>query len=145
MNMPLCDYVTPDTTALGRRADGWEDAVRQAGALLEKAGAIAPAYTQAMVDMVREMGPYIVIMPGVALAHARPEGNVARNSIAVVTCPAGVNFGSRSNDPVYAVFAIAARTDEEHLVLFRALGKFISEEANVERLKGAATFEEIGF
>ena len=57
MNMPLCDYVTPDTTALGRRADGWEDAVRQAGALLEKAGAIAPAYTQAMVDMVRELGP----------------------------------------------------------------------------------------
>ena len=59
--------------------------------------------------------------------------------------PCGVNFGSRSNDPVYAVFAIAARTDEEHLVLFRALAKFISEEANVERLKGAATFEEIGF
>ena len=72
MNMPLCDYVTPDTTALGRRADGWEDAVRQAGALLEKAGAIAPAYTQAMVDMVREMGPYIVIMPGVALAMRGP-------------------------------------------------------------------------
>ena len=46
---------------------------------------------------------------------------------------------------MYAVFAIAARTDEEHLVLFRALAKFISEEANVERLKGAATFEEIGF
>lgn len=145
MIMPLCDYVSPATTALGRQADCWEDAVRQAGALLEKAGAIAPAYTQAMVDMVREMGPYIVIMPGVALAHARPEGNVARNSIAVVTCPAGVNFGNRSNDPVYAVFAIAARTDEEHLVLFRALAKFISEEANVERLKGVATFEEIGF
>ena len=129
--MPLCDYVSPATTALGRQADCWEDAVRQAGALLEKAATIAPAYTQAMVDMV--------------LAHARPEGNVARNSIAVVTCPAGVNFGNRSNDPVYAVFAIAARTDEEHLVLFRALAKFISEEANVERLKGAATFEEIGF
>ena len=145
MIMPLCDYVSPATTALGRQADCWEDAVRQAGALLEKAGTIAPAYTQAMVDMVREMGPYIVIMPGVAMAHARPDGNVARNSIAVVTCPAGVNFGNRSNDPVYAVFAIAARTDEEHLVLFRALAKFISEEANVERLKGAATFEEIGF
>ena len=87
--MPLCDYVSPATTALGRQAGCWEDAVRQAGALLEKAGAIAPAYTQAMVDMVREMGPYIVIMPGVALAHARPEGNVTRNSIAVVTCPAG--------------------------------------------------------
>ena len=40
MIMPLCDYVSPATTALGRQADCWEDAVRQAGALLEKAGAI---------------------------------------------------------------------------------------------------------
>ncbi len=143
--MPLCDYVNPATTALGRRADCWEDAVRQAGALLEEAGAIAPAYTQAMVDMVKELGPYIVIMPGVALAHARPEGNVKRNSIAVATYPAGVAFGNESNDPVYAVFAIAACTDADHLVLFRALAKFIAEEENVERLKGAATFEEIGF
>lgn len=47
MIMPLCDYVSPATTALGRQADCWEDAVRQAGALLEKAGTIAPAYTQA--------------------------------------------------------------------------------------------------
>ena len=46
---------------------------------------------------------------------------------------------------VYAVFAIAACTDEDHLVLFRALAKFIAEEENVERLKAAATFEEIGF
>ena len=143
--MPLRDYVNPDTTALGQQADCWEDAVRQAGALLEKAGTIAPAYTQAMVDMVKELGPYIVIMPGVALAHARPEGNVKRNSIAVATYPAGIAFGNESNDPVYAVFAIAACTDEDHLVLFRALAKFIAEEENVERLKAAATFEEIGF
>ena len=46
--MPLRDYVNPDTTALGQQADCWEDAVRQAGALLEKAGTIAPAYTQAL-------------------------------------------------------------------------------------------------
>ena len=36
MIMPLCDYVSPATTALGRQAGCWEDAVRQAGALLEK-------------------------------------------------------------------------------------------------------------
>ena len=79
------------------------------------------------------------------MAHARPEGNVKRNSIAVATYPAGIAFGNESNDPVYAVFAIAACTDEDHLVLFRALAKFIAEEENVERLKAAATFEEIGF
>ena len=113
--------------------------------MLEQADAIAPDYTKAMINMVKELGPYIVIMPGVAFAHARPEGNVKRNSIAVVTYPEGIEFGNESNDPVYEVFAIAARTDEEHLTLFQELAKFIADEENVERLKKASTFEEIGF
>lgn len=68
-----------------------------------------------------------------------------QNSIGVATFRSGVSFGNESNDPVYAVFAIAARSDEEHLKLFRALAKFIAEEENVERLKQARAFSEIGF
>ncbi len=140
----LTDYLSESATELQQQADGWEEAVRRAGGLLERQGYILPAYTQAMVDMVKELGPYIVIMPGVALAHARPEGNVKRNSIALVTFRQGVPFGNESNDPVYAVFAIAATSDQEHLELFRTLAKFIAEEENVERLKTARTYEEIG-
>lgn len=141
--MDLRDYIAPETTALGQRANGWEEAVKQAGGLLERAGSINASYTQAMVDMVKKLGPYIVVMPGVALAHARPEGNVSRDSIAVVTYPEGINFGNPSNDPVYAVFAIAARTDQDHLTVFQALAKFIAEEENVARLKKAKCFEDI--
>lgn len=128
---------------MGQRATGWEEAVKQAGELLERAGAINAAYTQAMIDMVKQLGPYIVVMPGVALAHARPEGNVSRDSIAIVTYPEGVSFGNPSNDPVYVVFAIAARTDQDHLTVFQALAKFIAEEENVARLRTAKQFEEI--
>ena len=143
--MGLRDYVAPETTALGQRAENWESAVRQAGKLLEMSGAINSAYTQAMVDMVKQLGPYIVVMPGVALAHARPEGNVLRDSIAVVTYPEGVRFGNDSNDPVYVVFAIAARTDGDHLTVFQALAKFIAEEENIVRMKAAENFDDILF
>lgn len=143
--MGLTDYLTASTAAFGRKAADWEEAVRQAGALLEQSEAIAPKYTQAMVDMVKQLGPYIVIMPGVAFAHARPDGSVFRNGISLVTYPEGVAFGNEYNDPVYALFAIAARTDEEHLILFRDLAKFLEEEKNIERLKSAACFAEAGF
>lgn len=143
--MVLRDFVSPSTTALGCRAVNWEDAIRQAGYLLEEAGDIQAEYTQAMVNMVKNLGPYIVMMPGVALAHARPEGKVMRNSIAAVTFPEGVIFGSKANDPVYLVFALAACTDNEHLDLFRELAGFIENNENVERLIHATTYEEIGF
>lgn len=143
--MPIKKYVSTGTTVLRQHADSWEDAVRQAGGLLEKAGTIVPDYTNAMIRMVKELGPYIVVMPGVALAHARPENHVKQNSIAVVTYEEGICFGNESNDPVYIVFAIAACSDDEHLDLFQAVAGFIAEESNVERLKHAAVYEEIGF
>lgn len=143
--MRLRNYIGPETTVLQQRAKNWEEAVAQAGALLEKTDVIEPAYTKAMVDMVKELGPYIVIMPGVALAHARPNGHVRQNGIAVVTYSEGIPFGNEANDPVYIVFAVAACTDEEHLELFQTLAEFIAQEENVERLKKAVTFNEIGF
>ncbi|MFG6333407.1 MAG: PTS sugar transporter subunit IIA [Lachnospiraceae bacterium] len=143
--MSIRKYVSSATTVLRQRADDWEAAVRQAGGLLERAGTIMPAYTNAMIKMVKELGPYIVVMPGVALAHARPEKNVKQNSIAIVTYENGIHFGNESNDPVYVVFAIAARTDDEHLDLFQAVAEFIIGEGNMERLKNAAVYGDIGF
>ena len=71
--MALTDYVSEACTALQQEAGSWEEAVRLAGGLLERQGHIDPSYTEAMVNMVKELGPYIVIMPGVALAHARKQ------------------------------------------------------------------------
>ena len=49
----LTDYLSESATELQQQADGWEEAVRRAGGLLERQGYILPAYTQAMVDMVK--------------------------------------------------------------------------------------------
>ena len=141
----LAQLLGPKKVLCRRRAADWEDAVRQACEVLVRAGDVTEEFTRSAIQSVRGAGPYIVIMPGVALAHARPENNVMKNSIGVATFRGGVSFGNESNDPVYAVFAIAARSDEEHLKLFRALAKFIAEEENVERLKQARAFSEIGF
>lgn len=143
--MSMKNYVSAETTALNQCAGSWEEAVRRAGRLLEKAGTIKEAYTNAMVTLVKELGPYIVVMPGVALAHARPAGNVRKNSIAILTLKEGINFGNESNDPVFIVFAVAACNDDEHLDLFQAVAEFLSREESVEQLMNARTFQEIGF
>lgn len=52
--------------------------MRIGGELLEKSGAIEPRYIDAMINTVKEIGPYIVIAPGIAMPHARPEAGAKK-------------------------------------------------------------------
>ena len=65
-----------DAVDLHCHAANWREALTQAGSLLEKTGAITPEYTTAMVESVETNGPYIVVAPGFAFAHARPSSAV---------------------------------------------------------------------
>ena len=57
---------------LHARAASWREAITKAGKLLESSGAIAVAYTRAMIESVEVNGAYNVVAPGFAFAHARP-------------------------------------------------------------------------
>lgn len=141
--MNLMDYVDEKCTAFDQSFENWEDAVRSAGRLLEDRDYINEKYTQDMVQLVKECGAYMVVMPGIALAHARPNGNVKKNSIAIVTIPEGVCFGHKDNDPVKALFAIAAVNDEEHLGLFQAVANCLMIPQNPEIIEKAGSYEEL--
>ena len=57
-----------------------------------------------MINAVEELGPYIVIIPHIAIAHARPSDNVLKNGISLITLKEPVEFGNKDNDPVYYIF-----------------------------------------
>ena len=123
--------------------NNWKEVIQYAGELLEKKGAINHQYTLDMIQLVEKNGPYIVVMPHVALAHARPQGNVKRNAVSIVTLKNGVNFGHSTNDPVKVLFAIAAVNDSEHLKLFQKVADYLMNEENVNRLMNASCVEDL--
>ena len=51
----------------------WRAAIKAACQPLLDAGAIEERYVQRCIEIVQAQGPYIVLAPGLALAHARPE------------------------------------------------------------------------
>ena len=61
-----------------------EEAIREAGNALCRAGACSPQYVQAMIASYRELGPYFVIAPGLALPHARPEQGAIKAQISAI-------------------------------------------------------------
>lgn len=104
-----------------RPADDWRDAIHEACAPLLAAEAITDTYPDRCVAMVEEHGPYIVLAPGIALAHARPEDGVRRLAISAVTLEKAVSFGHDDNDPVDVVFAFGSPDADQHVGLLSSL------------------------
>ena len=74
MQPALAQLLSPQKLLCRRRAAGWEDAVRQACAVLVQAGDVTEEFTISAIQSVRSAGPYIVIMPGVAAGAAEELG-----------------------------------------------------------------------
>lgn len=131
----LQDVLNEDMMALGVHAKNWEEAINKAGDLLVNKGFVEQTYIDNMINAVKDLGPYIVIMPGVAFAHARPDQSVHETCMSMITLENPVNFGSEQNDPVSIVFAFGAPNNNEHLNALQDLAKFLSVEKNITLLK----------
>lgn len=134
----------PDSAiVLGDDASEWRAAVRSAGRALVRSGATSQAYTERMIGVLEEFGAYIVIAPGLALAHARPGPDVLRNGLSVVTLAEPVPFGHPHNDPVRVVVGLAVTGADEHVASVAGLANVFNERSAIERLASASTVDEV--
>lgn len=110
---------------VGIRVENWQEAVEASCRPLLEGGAVEHRYVSRCVEIVADQGPYIVVAPGIALAHARPEDGVSTLGLAVVSLAVPVEFGHPDNDPVDLVFAFASPDTEQHVNLLGALARAI--------------------
>ena len=136
-------YLTRNVIQLNVEVEDWEGAVRAGGKLLLDSGKCAPEYVDAMVRTVKEMGPYMVLAPGLALAHARPEDGTIEVGLSLVTLQTPVAFGSKVNDPVDLVISFCAVDQQSHVDVLKALARFLRDEENQQLLKNAETVDEV--
>lgn len=139
----LSDLIGRDAVRIGARATDWRAAVRVAGEALVAGGATEPAYTDEMIATVEELGPYIVIAPGIALAHSRPSPAVHRAGISLVTLAEPVEFGHRRNDPVRLVVGLASPDDDGHVAALASLAEFLADEDRRTALMTASDADAI--
>lgn len=118
-------------------ADDWRAAVRLAGTALVASGAAGPGYADEMIRMIEEHGPYVVIAPGLALAHARPGPDVLGDGLAIVTLRAPVPFGHPHNDPVSVILALAVSSIEGHLESIAHLANAFNDPSTVPDIAAA--------
>jgi PTS system ascorbate-specific IIA component len=140
MSLPV---LPAEAVILDAEVTNWRDAIRLAGSALAAAGLALPAYGDEMVRMIEENGPYVVIAPGLALAHARPGPEVLADGIALVTLRTPIDFGHPYNDPVRVILALAVTAGDSHIALVAELANIFNDSSAVEDLAGATSVDEV--
>lgn len=141
--MPMLkDVLTEDCLALRVKAADWEAAVRYGGAMMQRLGMAEERYTEAMLRTVREMGPYIVIAPGLAMPHARPEDGAKRVGVAILTLEDPIPFGNPDYDPVRVVVFLCAVDKVQHLKVLSDLMVLFEDEGFCDGICARRTEKE---
>jgi PTS system ascorbate-specific IIA component len=119
---------------LNQDAANWEECFIIAGNALVQSNRTSTEYTTEMIEVFNELGPYMVIAPNIALAHARPGSSVKSTGLSLVTLKNPVEFGSKRFDPVKIVVGLAAVDHDGHIDLMAALSELLMDVTNVNFL-----------
>lgn len=140
---PLLRALPLEAIAVQVLAEDRTEAIRLAGDLLVATGRTTADYTTEMLAAIDQFGPYIVIAPGIAIAHSRPSPAVLDTGFSLVVLEEALHFGSEINDPVRLVFALAAKDHDGHIDALGMLGELLSDQGFVNFLLNSSRSEDI--
>lgn len=124
----------------------WREALREGIKPLLADGTVDPVYGDCLIQNVEKHGPYIVLMPGVAMPHAMENAEgTNRDAISFMRVKEPVHFEDPANaDTDATIFFTLSDTDPaEHLQSMQRLAQVLSNEEVVERLKNIESLDEL--
>lgn len=122
-------------------ADNWQQAVETAAQPLLQKGIIQPSYIQGMIQNVLDNGNYIIILPKIAMPHARPELGSNGIGISFMKLEQPVMFPKE--ELVEQFFVLASDSPDGHLELMADLAGILSDVDLYEALLNIQTEEEL--
>ncbi len=135
----MSDILAPSSVKVPGDATSKDDAIREAGQLLVDAGAVTPAYVDAMFEREKSvstyMGNYLAIPHGTNEA----KDTITRSALSVVRYDAPIDWNG--NEVRFAVGV--AGVHNGHLEILNKIAIIFSDEEEVEKLIAARSAEEL--
>lgn len=110
----------------------WQEAIRLGAKPLLAQGIIEEAYIDAMIQNVLDNGNYIILLPQVAMPHARPEAGSNGIGMTFLHLDQPVLFPG--DEPVKILFTLSSDSPDGHLELIANLGELLSDEKLYQKL-----------
>ncbi|WP_373778563.1 PTS sugar transporter subunit IIA [Glaesserella sp.] len=132
---------------LNQSADNWQAAIKIAIDPLIESGAVEPRYYDTIIKCINDMGPYIILAPGLAMPHARPEDGVKRTAFALVTLEKPVIFDGE-DEPVDVLVALAGSDSDQHMQGLMEITQVLDDPdsdtgVNLDKIRNCKTAEDV--
>lgn len=121
--------------------ESWQEAIRMGAEPLVNNGTVEDTYVEAIIQNVLENGNYIILLPQIAMPHARPEYGSKGVGLTFLRVKEPVMFPD--GEPVKIFFTLSSDSPEGHLDLIASLGELLSDEELYEKLFDVETEAEL--
>ncbi|OOV76366.1 PTS sugar transporter subunit IIA [Mammaliicoccus fleurettii] len=138
----MTQIIKEEHIQLKDKVANWEEGIQIAAAPLLQEDYFNKDYVDSMIKSVHDMGPYIVIAPEIAIAHARPNENVNKVGLSLLKLDEHINFSDNSHF-ASLVFVLSAIDNEAHLEILKKLATILSDKETVQSLVLAKNKSEI--
>jgi PTS system ascorbate-specific IIA component len=127
------------------RAEDWKDAVWMSCQSLVADGTVDETYAGQIVACVEKYGPYIVLMPGVAMPHTQENATgVKKTAVAFMKLREPVSFSESNPDKSASVFFTLASSDhDQHMTNIQKLATLLLNAELVKAIKEAEAPEDL--
>lgn len=123
------DLLTSDMIKTEVEASSWRDGVNIVGSILQEHGKIEAGFIQSMISTVEQLGPYMILVPGIAFFHGHPDSGVHEVCLSFVTFKEDVVFTDFEQQHIQCAFGFGAVDANSHMeVLMQVAALFQDEE-----------------
>ena len=125
--------------------DSWQDAIRASYEPLLQKGIVEECYINNVIECVNKYGPYIVLVPGIAMPHSS-EGSEGCNGTAIAFMKVNDDVDFDPNDEekkAKLFFSLASLDHDAHLKGIQDLMEVLMDEDIVAALMEATCEEDL--
>lgn len=137
----MINEILEDHVKVVESVDSWQESIKLAAEKLLEKNYITPNYVEAAINNIVKNGPYIIIMPKVAIPHSRPEDGVNETTVSLLKLNKPVMYPEENS--VKVVLMLAAADKEKHLKMISSLTDLLSDSEKMSMIMDATSEDEI--
>lgn len=141
----LREFVELKHYKFAEEASDWREAIRMSCESLEEDGSVEANYKEDIITCVEKYGPYIVIIPDVAMPHSQENAKgVNKTGVGFMKLEKPVSFDPEDPDKdARLFFTLASCNSEQHLQNMARLSELLVNEDAVKALLEAKGPEDL--
>lgn len=139
----LWDLIREDTIQIKHSVTNWRQAISLAAQPLLSRQWITQNYINRMIQNVEQHGPYIVVAPKIAIAHAKPEDGALKLGMSLLKVENEVPFSNHQKHHVQIVIVLVTVDNKSHLKALSQLIKLFSNQKNIDHLLELQSSREV--